>query len=82
MRSIEDFVIDPDPPNEDDLEFMGEVFQILRAQQRTPGDLADPRDAAAYERWLRERADGVDWGKEKEAINPAKAGQWFEKHGK
>jgi alkyl hydroperoxide reductase subunit AhpC len=24
----------------------------------------------------------ADWGKEKEAINPAKAGQWFEKHGK
>lgn len=24
----------------------------------------------------------ANWGKEKEAINPAKAGEWFEKHGK
>ena len=24
----------------------------------------------------------ADWGKDKEAINPAKAGEWFEKHGK
>ena len=24
----------------------------------------------------------ANWGKDKEAINPAKAGEWFEKHGK
>ena len=55
MRSIDDYQIDPEPPDENDPEFRHEVFQILREQGCTPGDLLDPADASAYARWLEEQ---------------------------
>jgi hypothetical protein len=49
---------DPELGDENDPEYQNEIFEILRQSGTKPEDLPDPKEAALYAKWLKDRPTG------------------------
>ena len=49
----DDYIFDPEPPDESDPAFQEEIFQVCRSLGWAPDDLFDKEFAARYAEWLK-----------------------------
>jgi hypothetical protein len=53
VANINDYLSDPEPPDENDPAFQQEVFEMCRARGWRPEDLRDKAFARTYAEWLK-----------------------------